>query len=144
MEELQTVLNEGQLTITNFDSVKKEIEEYVKPFKAISVITSEEEKKTLKAKKTEIGKRRDEIKSGRLGITKKFLGAFDSQCKELEKELDEAFKTIGVSIENYESKDKVKVKKYNITIKGITDEKLVVKITDLLNKNHIEYKVEEK
>lgn len=152
MDELKTIplfqakLVDGELTITNFDEIKKVAEEIVNEPSITSEILSAEDKKNKKQVRTQIGKRRDEIKNGRLLITKKFSANFESNCKEIEKILDSAYKEIGKQIENYEieKEGKVKNKSWKLTVNTITDQKLIEKITTLLTKANVDYKLEEK
>ena len=152
MEELQTIplfeakLIDGELTITNFDEIKKIAEEIVNEPAITSEILTAEDKKGKKQLRTQLGKRRDEIKNGRLLITRKFAQNFENNCKEIEKILDTAYKNIGTQIEEYEieKEGKVKIKSWKLTVNSITDPKLVEKLTSLLIKANIEYKLEEK
>lgn len=152
MEELkiiplfETKLIDGELKITNFELIKKAVEELVTQPVITSEIANADDKKNKKQIRTQIGKRRDEIKNGRLIITRKFLSKFEKDCKEIEKTLDNAYKDIGNQIEKYEieKEGKVKIKAWKLTVNSISDEKVLEKLKALLTKANIEYKLEEK
>lgn len=152
MDELKTIplfqakLVDGELTITNFDEIKKAAEEIVNEPAITSEILTAEDKKAKKQLRTQLGKRRDEIKNGRLLITRKFSQNFEKNCKEVEVILNNVYNEIGKQIEQYEidKEGKVKIKSWKLTVNSITDPKIVEKLTTLLTKANIEYKLEEK
>lgn len=143
--ECKAELRDGELVITNLDDLIKSVNELInKPIFNL-IIENDSDKKLVKETRTEIRKRIEQLKNGRLSIQRKFMGNLEEQVKTIEKMLTTADNTLKEKINDYEVKNgKVVIKKYDITIKNITKGDDLEKIKKLAEELSLEIAIKEK
>lgn len=140
MEDIKSKLENGVLEISNFDTVKNSVVEFVnRPMFNIEII-SDEDYKELKKARTELNKRQKEITDGRLKITRAFCGEFEKKCKEIESILKEKSAEIGDKLSGYKQDKKIKI--YTLEIKT-ADIELIAQIKAICDKANCEVKMKE-
>lgn len=143
--ECKAELRDGELVITNLDDLTKSVSELInKPIFSL-IIENDSDKKLVKETRTDIRKRIEQLKNGRLSIQRKFMGNLEEQVKTIEKMLTSADNALKEKINDYEVKNgKVIIKKYDITIKNITKGDDVEKIKKIAEELRLEISVKEK
>ena len=143
--ECKAELRDGELVITNLDDLTKSVNELIsKPIFNL-IIENDSDKKLVKETRTDIRKRIEQLKNGRLSIQRKFMGNLEEQVKTIEKMLTTADNTLKEKINDYEVKNgKVVIKKYDITIKNITKGDDLEKIKKLAEELSLEIAIKEK
>ena len=143
--ECKAELRDGELVITNLDDLTKSVNELIsKPIFNL-IIENDSDKKLVKETRTDIRKRIEQLKNGRLSIQRKFMGNLEEQVKTIEKMLTAADNTLKEKINDYEVKNgKVVIKKYDITIKNITKGDDLEKIKKLAEELSLEIAIKEK
>lgn len=143
--ECKVELRDGELVITNLDDLTKSVNELInKPIFSL-IIENDSDKKLVKETRTDIRKRIEQLKNGRLSIQRKFMGNLEEQVKTIEKMLTSADNALKEKINDYEVKnDKVVIKKYDITIKNITKGNDLEKIKKLAEELSLEIAIKEK
>lgn len=143
--ECKAELRDGELVITNLDDLTKSVNELInKPIFSL-IIENESDKKLVKETRTDIRKRIEQLKNGRLSIQRKFMGNLEEQVKTIEKMLTSADNALKEKINDYEIKNgKVVIKKYDITIKNITKGDDLEKIKKLAEELSLEIAIKEK
>lgn len=143
--ECKVELRDGELVITNLDDLTKSVNELIsKPIFNL-IIENDSDKKLVKETRTDIRKRIEQLKNGRLSIQRKFMGNLEEQVKTIEKMLTSADNTLKEKINDYEVKNgKVVIKKYDITIKNITKGDDLEKIKKLAEELSLEIAIKEK
>lgn len=143
--ECKVELRDGELVITNLDDLTKSVNELInKPIFNL-IIENDSDKKLVKETRTDIRKRIEQLKNGRLSIQRKFMGNLEEQVKTIEKMLASADNTLKEKINDYEVKNgKVVIKKYDITIKNITKGDDLEKIKKLAEELSLEIAIKEK
>lgn len=143
--ECKAELRDGELVITNLDDLTKSVNELInKPIFSL-IIENDSDKKLVKETRTDIRKRIEQLKNGRLSIQRKFMGNLEEQVKTIEKMLTSADNALKEKINDYEIKNgKVVIKKYDITIKNITKGDDLEKIKKLAEELSLEIAIKEK
>lgn len=143
--ECKAELRDGELIITNLDDLTKSVNDLIsKPIFNL-IIENDSDKKLAKETRTDIRKRIEQLKNGRLSIQRKFMGNLEEQVKTIEKMLTSADNALKEKINDYEIKNgKVVIKKYDITIKNITKGDDLEKIKKLAEELSLEIAIKEK
>ena len=143
--ECKAELRDGELIITNLDDLTKSVNDLIsKPIFNL-IIENDSDKKLVKETRTDIRKRIEQLKNGRLSIQRKFMGNLEEQVKTIEKMLTSADNALKEKINDYEIKNgKVVIKKYDITIKNITKGDDLEKIKKLAEELSLEIAIKEK
>ena len=143
--ECKAELRDGELVITNLDDLTKSVNDLIsKPIFNL-IIENDSDKKLAKETRTDIRKRIEQLKNGRLSIQRKFMGNLEEQVKTIEKMLTSADNALKEKINDYEIKNgKVVIKKYDITIKNITKGDDLEKIKKLAEELSLEIAIKEK
>ena len=143
--ECKAELRDGELVITNLDDLTKSVNELInKPIFSL-IIENDSDKKLVKETRTDIRKRIEQLKNGRLSIQRKFMCNLEEQVKTIEKKLTSADNALKEKINDYEIKNgKVVIKKYDITIKNITKGDDLEKIKKLAEELSLEIAIKEK
>lgn len=130
------MLQQGVYRIANFDKAKEECENFIKV--ATAFVPSGDIKEIKKAR-TVIRKKSEEIATLRKEATKAMVMAFQSQCKELEKMLNDADANL-TEIINATKEVKPKSKwKVSCTV---SDGETLQKLINFMNQLGLEAKVE--
>ena len=106
-------------------------------------INNDEDYKVVKNHRTEINGLLDEIESARKQTTAVVINPLINACKPLEKELKEASARLKDQLDAYKPKDKPKTTTI-ITIEYPIGSEEINKVKDLLDREKIDYKLEEK
>lgn len=134
-----TVSKELVFSIANYDEIKASIESFKQDERYNLLISSKEDLKEVKELRTEIRKRQNAIKEGRLEINKMYMEKFNSQAKDLENLLKQMDEELKAKVDSYENPNKAF--EFKLTLKT-TNLKFVEKIKALCEKENIEYKEE--
>ena len=112
-------LQDGKYIVANFDQVVEQVKKYLlENAHTEMVIADESDFKLNKKERTEIRKKLEEVKNLRKELNEAALGTFNTQCKEIEKLINDADTILKQKVDAYnESIGKGKVPTYVITIK---------------------------
>lgn len=144
MEELKCIptINKdtNEFSISNYNDIKGAFEEIKEDSRFNLVIANDDDFKVIKNFRTEIRKRQEAIKDGRLQINSIYFGKFNEQATSLEKMLGAYDKELKAKVDAYnESKGVIKEKTYKFTV-STTDLKKVEKLKAFCLKNEISIK----
>lgn len=119
MQEVQIIEIDKRYEVKDFEITKQDFENAVAKFKKWEIQDNEiDDAKKARANLNNASKA---IKQDRLANANRILGTYTTQCKEIEKLIDEASKALDIQIKNYETKG-AEEKKEKI-------DKLILKIT---------------
>lgn len=138
----KTKINEkNEFSIENYDEIRGAFLELAKDPRFDLIVSNDEDLKVIKQFRTEIRKRNDAIKDGRLTINQMYFGTFNNQAKDLEKLLQDYDLKLKEKVEKYneEFKGQIKAKKFKIIIET-TDPRQVEKLKAFCLKNNLNYK----
>ncbi len=131
----------GVYHIENFEENKKIVKDFLANECHVEMeINSAEDYKLIKNTRTDIRKKREAIKNIRIKVSEMLIGVFESQLKEIEREIDATDLILKEKIDAYDkliSNKQDKPSKITLTIKGYDMQK-IQKVKDYAIKQGLE------
>lgn len=139
--ELREVQTNGVLRVANYEETCNLIQEVIQDLNLPEVITSEEEKKVLKAKRAQLNKVIKAIENRRISIVADFTRVFQNECKGIVQLLDNAQNSIKELLDAYQKQEdgnkETKIFATTRVCVEITDSEIFKKFITFCEKNKV-------
>lgn len=112
----------GLVSLGNYEELLKKVETFINNNSVFITISNADDERLCRKERTELNKARDAVKKARLAITKNLTETFTTQCKTIEKALDEASEKHTEALKALEAKEEDMTEELELIIKSTSPE----------------------